>query len=159
MTEITSRQIRDDGVYRSDLNVNSTGNAVIRKIIAGTNITIGSTGVDSGTGDVTINSSGGSSSNTVTAQTTNYTILTTDYAVLMDATASNRNATLYTAVGHSGSIAVVKKTDSTTNFVDIITTSSQTIDGALIYRLVNQNESVILISDGSNWHVIGVHTA
>jgi hypothetical protein len=51
-------QILDEGITRSDLNVSTPGSAVIRKIIAGTNITISQTGADAGTGDVTINASG-----------------------------------------------------------------------------------------------------
>ena len=48
-------QIVDHGVYRDDLNITTSGEAVITKVIAGTNITLSSTGVDTGTGDVTIN--------------------------------------------------------------------------------------------------------
>jgi len=49
--------IRDDDVGRDDLNTTDTGKAVITKIIAGTGIAITETGVDDGTGDVTINAS------------------------------------------------------------------------------------------------------
>lgn len=51
---IQSVDIEDGGVKRSDLNTTSTGEAVITKIIAGSGIEISETGVDSGTGDVTI---------------------------------------------------------------------------------------------------------
>jgi hypothetical protein len=54
-TEIRSAQIKDSTVNRDDLDTATTGKAVVAKIIAGTNITLGSTGVDAGTGDVTIN--------------------------------------------------------------------------------------------------------
>lgn len=56
-TAVRSAQILDATVTRDDLNTVTTGKAVASKIIAGTNITIGSTGVDPGTGDVTINAS------------------------------------------------------------------------------------------------------
>lgn len=62
VTGLRGRQIKDDDVTRADLNVTTSGSAVITKIIAGTNITISSTGVDAGTGDVTINASGGTGS-------------------------------------------------------------------------------------------------
>jgi hypothetical protein len=42
-------------IIRYDLNTTTPTQAVIRKIIAGTGVSITSTGVDSGTGDVTIN--------------------------------------------------------------------------------------------------------
>lgn len=44
----------EQGILREDLNVISPGHAVIRKVIAGSNIEISYTGVDAGTGDVTI---------------------------------------------------------------------------------------------------------
>ncbi len=44
----------EQGILRQDLNVISPGHAVIRKIIAGSNIEISYTGIDPGTGDVTI---------------------------------------------------------------------------------------------------------
>ena len=56
-TQSTGQQILDGTVQRTDLDSVTAGQAVIRKIIAGTNITISSTGVDTGTGDVTINAS------------------------------------------------------------------------------------------------------
>jgi hypothetical protein len=44
----------EQGILRQDLNVISPGHAVIRKIIAGSNIELTYTGIDPGTGDVTI---------------------------------------------------------------------------------------------------------
>jgi hypothetical protein len=54
-TTVTGKQIKDASVQRDDLDSTTTGQAVVRKITQGTNITLSSTGVDSGTGDVTIN--------------------------------------------------------------------------------------------------------
>lgn len=72
-TQLTTREI--GSVQRDDLDVTTAGQAVVRKIIAGTNITISQTGVDNGTGDVTINasSSGGATENWV-ALTANFTL-------------------------------------------------------------------------------------
>jgi hypothetical protein len=58
VTGLRGRQILDGDVLRADLNTSTSGSAVITKIIAGTNISISSTGVDAGTGDVTINATG-----------------------------------------------------------------------------------------------------
>jgi|LULL01.1.fsa_nt_gb hypothetical protein len=53
-TEVKTRDIGDGEVKRQDLNVSESGSAVTRRIIAGDGIAIVSTGVDSGTGDVTL---------------------------------------------------------------------------------------------------------
>jgi hypothetical protein len=57
-TQINGTQVGDGTVGRADLNTATAGSAVIRKVIAGTGITISSTGVDEGTGDVTVNAPG-----------------------------------------------------------------------------------------------------
>lgn len=68
-TTIGGKQITDSSVQRDDLDTATVGQAVVRKIIQGTGITLSSTGADSGTGDVTINASasGGVSLATVLA--------------------------------------------------------------------------------------------
>jgi len=54
-TKVGKFQVLDEGVERSHININTTGKAVITKIIPGTYMSFSSTGADSGTGDVTIN--------------------------------------------------------------------------------------------------------
>ena len=56
-TQIGGSQVLDGSVQRSDLDATTPGKAVIRKIVAGNNVTITSTGPDSGTGDVVISAS------------------------------------------------------------------------------------------------------
>jgi len=56
-TLLTTREI--GSVQRNDFDTTTSGQAVTTRIIAGTGITLSSTGVDTGTGDVTINSTGG----------------------------------------------------------------------------------------------------
>jgi hypothetical protein len=53
-TKQTGRQIRDDSIQREDLCATIAGKSVIKKVIAGNGIDISSTGIDDGTGDVTI---------------------------------------------------------------------------------------------------------
>ena len=53
--EFTGYQIKDGTIYREDLNTTVTGKALVRRIVAGSGVSLGSTGADSGTGDVTIN--------------------------------------------------------------------------------------------------------
>ena len=61
-TNIRGEQIGDSEIQRDDLDVTTVGQAVIRKIVAGTGININSTGADSGTGDVTINATASATS-------------------------------------------------------------------------------------------------
>jgi len=61
-TEVHSAQIADGNVTRDDLNTTDSGKAVVCKIVQGSGIAISSTGADSGTGDVTINTSAGAES-------------------------------------------------------------------------------------------------
>ena len=86
----------------------------------------------------------------VTTQAGNYTVLTTDNLVIVSGTFT---ITLPTAVGVTGKPYTVKKTDSGTT-TTIATTASQTIDGATTRTILVQYESVTMVSDGSNWHVV-----
>jgi len=54
ITQVRGTQVLDGSVQRTDLDVTTAGQAVIRKIVQGAGITISSTGADSGTGDVTV---------------------------------------------------------------------------------------------------------
>lgn len=53
-TQITGLQVEDRSIQRIDLDITSAGQAVITKTIAGNRIELTSSGVDPGTGDVTI---------------------------------------------------------------------------------------------------------
>jgi hypothetical protein len=59
VTQIRGGQVGDGTIGRADLDIATVGNAVIRKIVQGSGITISSTGADAGTGDVTISASAG----------------------------------------------------------------------------------------------------
>jgi hypothetical protein len=59
MTKIRGKeQIQPNTVVKSNMNIADTGDAVVTKIVAGANITIEETGIDDGTGEVTINATG-----------------------------------------------------------------------------------------------------
>jgi hypothetical protein len=62
-TVIRGTQVLDGSIQRADLDVSTVGKAVVAKLVQGSGITLTSTGADSGTGDVTIASSGGGSVN------------------------------------------------------------------------------------------------
>jgi hypothetical protein len=67
---------------------------------------------------------------------------------------SGFTATLPTAATASGPYTI-KKVDGSVNPVKIIGTSGQTIDGLAYIFLYNQNDSVQLTSDGTNWRITG----
>jgi hypothetical protein len=54
-TVIRGGQVLDGSIQRTDLDTSTVGQAVVAKLIQGTNVTLSSTGADAGTGDVTIN--------------------------------------------------------------------------------------------------------
>lgn len=53
-TEVQTRDIKDGEVRREDVNVNTSGEALIRKLLNGAGIVMSQDGADAGTGDVTI---------------------------------------------------------------------------------------------------------
>lgn len=91
---------------------------------------------------------------TVTTQSTNYAILTTDTTVLVNAASAPVTITLPTAVGVTGKKYNIKKLDSSANAVTINTTASQTIDADTSVIINVQYTSMQVISDGSNWNVV-----
>lgn len=52
---IDTTKILNSSIKREDIDTTTAGNAIVTKLLAGTNISLTSTGIDSGTGDVTIN--------------------------------------------------------------------------------------------------------
>lgn len=59
-TQLSTRQLGASSVNKDDIDTTTTGKALVTKLVAGTNISFSSTGVDAGTGDVTINASAAS---------------------------------------------------------------------------------------------------
>lgn len=58
VTRVSSLQIKDGGIQKEDINTTKSGQALITNVKAGSGITIEETGVDEGTGEVTIHSTG-----------------------------------------------------------------------------------------------------
>jgi hypothetical protein len=83
-------------------------------------------------------------------KTTDYTTLISDEIILGNS-ASPITITLITAVGNTGLQYTIKNIN--TGQVTIDGNTTQTIDGQLTQGL-NQYESLTIVSDGSNWHII-----
>lgn len=88
------------------------------------------------------------------SKTANYTMTIAETTAFCDATSGAFTVTLPTAVGISGRIYTVKKTDSGINGVTVGTTSSQTIDGSTTYSLATQYKYVSVQSNNANWFII-----
>lgn len=94
--------------------------------------------------------SGGSTWSLV-QKTANYTATSNDYTI--ECTSGTFTVTLPTAVSISGKVYVIKNSGS--GQISIATTSSQTIDAYTSgVRKLNQYDSLIVQSNGSNWIII-----
>ncbi len=95
----------------------------------------------------------------------NYAVTLSDSIITADASQDeNFTVTLPTAVGIPGRQFTIKKTDGSNNPVTIITHETvsedgtgtiQTIDGTDIYTLATQYKYIVIVSDGSNWIIVG----
>lgn len=91
----------------------------------------------------------------VTSKTANYTALTTDTVILCDASSASFTITLYTAVGNTGRVLEIIRTDQTlANSLTIDGNSSETIGGAATKKLMTQGEKIKIVSDGTNWQIL-----
>lgn len=88
----------------------------------------------------------------IVTKTGNYTATNSDDVILMDSTSGALNLTLLTAVGNDGLMITVKRIGA--NTVNMLTTSSQTIDGSTSASLNVINTALTVISDGANWRII-----
>jgi hypothetical protein len=84
-----------------------------------------------------------------------YQILSADNTILLDTSSAGLTTTLPDATLNAGLVITVKKI-STSNTGTIQTLSAQTIDGSATYVLGAASlDFATVISDGTNWHVVG----
>lgn len=106
-------------------------------------------------GGVEVEIGAGSGTLTIASKAAAYTTLTTDDVILCDASGGAFTITLHTASGNTGDQIMIKKTDSdVTEPVTIDGDGTETIDGVTTQLLYDQNESVTLVSDGTNWQIL-----
>jgi hypothetical protein len=113
---------------------------------------LANTTTDNGTDQLQVNGSiqGTGFDQAYTARTSTYTAATTDYFI--DCTTGTFTVNLFTAVGNTGRILIIKNSGTGTITVD--PNGSQTIDGATTQTLSTQWSRVHIISDGANWKII-----
>ncbi|HEY4875525.1 MAG TPA: hypothetical protein VIH86_08145, partial [Puia sp.] len=102
----------------------------------------------------------GSFSGNYRSFTGNTTASSTDYSLAFTGTTAS-SVTLPDATGCTGRIYLIKNANTAgiTPLVTVITTSSQTIDGASSYLLDQHDESVMITSNGTNWNVSAQNAA
>lgn len=158
-------QIQAGSITRGDLNTTLTGSAVIAKIISGTSISITSTGVDAGTGDVTINvgtilaANGGTGvANPTGASLTlsgNSLTLTTTGATNVTLPTSGTLAALNTAQSFTATQSFPGSTTTigviTTNIGEVTTVSATAATGTINYYLNSQSILYYTTAASANW--------
>jgi hypothetical protein len=130
-TQITGSLIENSSVLRSDINTTISGEALITKVLVNSPLTISSTGVDSGTGDVTL---GLSTSNLVTSFNTRtgaVTLLGSDVTTALGFTpaSGNQTITLSGDVTGSGATAITTTLANTAVTPGSYTSANITVDG------------------------------
>jgi hypothetical protein len=96
---------------------------------------------------------GGGLTRVTVAKTGAYTATSSDHVILCDASGGSFTITLPAASGVSGIIYHIKKTDSSGNAVTVDGNASETIDGATTRIISTQYDSMMIICDGSSWHI------
>lgn len=98
---------------------------------------------------------------TVPPKVANYTVAVTDGTILVDATSTTISIILPPATDNVGSEYVVKKIDQTSNKVLVLPYGTYSddgpayqIDGAYVYELLNQYESIKVQCDGTQYWII-----
>ena len=129
-TQITGSLIENSSVLRSDINTTISGEALITKVLVNSPLTISSTGINSGTGDVTL---GLSTSNLVTSfnTRTGAVILTgSDVTTALGFTpaSGNQTITLSGDVTGSGATAITATLANTAVTPGSYTSANITVD-------------------------------
>lgn len=97
----------------------------------------------------------GQTISSIESKTGDYTLTTSDYLILGDASSGNITLTLPTAASMTNSSFIIKKTDTSSNDIIIDADGSETIDGSTTVTLLGPTQvSVVIVSDGTNWYII-----
>jgi hypothetical protein len=84
--------------------------------------------------------------------TANYTVLATDFTILVNATGGGVTVTLPAVATNTGRVLVIRKTDETANLVTFSTPIK--ISETTSFTTLNLNATIRIQSDGTNWYKI-----
>lgn len=152
-TQLDAKQARSTLTTKGDLYVATASATVARQGVGadGTVLT-----ADSGqTNGIRWVAPSAVSTYAITSKTAAYTITSSDYTILANASGGLFALDLPVASSNTGRVFVIKRTDSTlTTYVQINPNGAELIDGVGNIRLYTQYESVTLQSDGTNWAIL-----
>jgi hypothetical protein len=90
----------------------------------------------------------------IASKTTTYTAQTTDDVLLCDSSGGAFTITLYTAVGNTGRVIVINKTEASGGAVTIEGDGAETVGGNANRVLRFKDDSLRLCADGANWQIL-----
>ena len=90
----------------------------------------------------------------VSTKTGSHTATVNDWVIICNASSGALTITLPPAAGLEAVVYHIKKIDSNANIVTIDGNGSETIDDATTASITTQYENVMIVCDGSNWHII-----
>ena len=90
----------------------------------------------------------------IVTKVANYVATALDYVILGDASGGAFTITLPAASSVPKQVYNIKKIDASPNAVTVDGDGTETIDGALTQVIATQFNSLMIVSDLSNWHII-----
>lgn len=90
----------------------------------------------------------------VVSKAATYLATASDDVILCDATSGAFDIDLPTAVGITGKVYTIKKTDVSANVVTVDGNTTETIDDLTTQDLTGQYDACKIVSDGANWQII-----
>lgn len=92
----------------------------------------------------------------VVSPATTYPATTADCVILADGTSGAFDVTLPLAASATNQVFMVKKTDVSANAITVEGNGAETIDGVANKPLAAQYDFIVVVSDATEWHVVGI---
>ena len=98
----------------------------------------------------------GTSTTNIRAVSATDSVVTTDHTIVANAASGAITLSLPALTGgtYEGRTFIIKKSDSSANFVTVDPNGSDTIDGASSYDINVQNESIVIQAMGTAWYIL-----